>query len=297
MILEKTARETLTAVEMDVGDELVFRLFDGSVRRILLEKASARVHETTLPDLRKAQMGARTVCRCHCRLRIDGCATEMVRWIGNDRSFYEPWELFGLRIWFDATLPLFDFLQETHGACKPRKAARFAVQDASRRICPVLLHPWCPLPKDGLKISDCYDGSDCWMGPYFGAEAHGGLDINHPAGTPIWAPVEIHDHEFFDHIDRGANNNRWRGHHDWPDGSRWILQTHHVIRLLTEEHKPIPAGMQYALGAGVLTGSHEHSHFVFKVREPGAADGEEILLDPWILFWQMYQDRRTTAAK
>ncbi len=30
-----------------------------------------------------------------------------------------------------------------------------------------------------------------------------------------------------------------------------------------------------------------HSHFIFTVYD----DGELILLDPWILFWQMYQDQ------
>lgn len=117
-----------------------------------------------------------------------------------------------------------------------RKAARFAVEDASARICPVLLHPWCPLPEGGLRIEDCYEGSDCWMGPYFGADAHGGLDINHPAGTHL------------------------------------------------------------ADGAGVWNGSHEHSHFAFKVIEPGEDDADAIPLDPWILFRQMYQDRRITQA-
>jgi hypothetical protein len=262
-----------------------------------LEKSWARVHETTLGELKKAQEGARTVCRCNCQLRIDGHAVQMVRWIGDQRSFYEPWELFGMRLWFDGNRDLFEFLEENHGPCKPRKQARFALQDATRRICPVLLHPWCPLPAGGLRIEECYEGADCWMGPYWGAEAHGGLDINHAAGTPIWTPVEIHDHEVYDRVDKGANNNRWRGIHRWPDGSAWLLNVAHIIRLLVKEHEPIPAGTRYAEGAGMLTGSHEHSHFMFAVREPGAQEGEDILLDPWILFWQMYHDRGCTVAR
>ena len=296
MIVEKAARETLTAVELDLGDELVFALAGGDVRRVVLEKSWSTVHETNLADTHQPRHGGRTVCRCACQLRIDGHAVQMVRWIGSQRSFYQPRELFGMRIWFDGNQDLFEHLLENHGPCRPGKRARFAVQDASRRICPVLLHPWCPLPPGSLRIEDCYEGLDCWMGPYWGGEAHGGLDVNHPAGTPIWAPVAVDDHEMFDHVDRGANNNRWRGVHGWADGSVWRLGVSHVIRLLVPEHEPVPAGTQLAEGAGMLTGSHEHSHFTFAVREPGAGPGDEILLDPWILFWQMYQDRRLTAA-
>jgi hypothetical protein len=201
-----------------------------------------------------------------------------------------------MRVWFDGTADLFEFLTENHGACRPRKAARFAVQDARRRICPVLLHPWCPLPEGGLRIGDCYEGGDTWMGPYQGAEAHGGLDINHPAGTPIWAPIAFDDHALFDRVEDGANNNRWRGIHRWPDGSVWTLQVHHVIGLRVPEHEPVPAGAHLADGAGVWVGTTEHSHFVFKVTEPGAAEDEGVLLDPWILFREMYRDRKATTA-
>lgn len=292
MKIEKEARATLTAVELDKGDELVFRLRDGSVRHIVLESTGSGVQSTTLTDLKKPERGAKSVFRCHCCLRMDGVRVELARWFGNQLSFNPPWELFGIRLWFDGTQDLFDYMQEDHGPCKPRRHARFAVQDATQRICPVLLHPWCPLPEGGIRIEDCYDGSDCWMGPYFGADAHGGLDINHPAGTPLWTPFAIDEHEMYDRVEADANNNRWRGMHQWPDGSTWILQTAHVIRLLVPENEPIAAGTQYAEGAGVHIGSHEHSHFVFKILEPGAQPGEEILLDPYILFRQMYEDRR-----
>lgn len=296
MIIERQTRDTLTAVELDKGDTLQVRLADGTVRRITLESTSSSVDSTTLADLKQPRHGAHSVFRAHCQLRIDGTAVQLVRWYGNQLSFNPPWELFGLRLWFDATQDLFDLMSETHGACKPRKHARFALQDATRRICPVLLHPWCPLPAGGLRIEHCYDGSDCWLGPYFGAEAHGGLDLNHPAGTRLWTPIAIDDHALFDRLETGANNNRWRGSHRWPDGSTWILQSHHLIRLLAPEHTPLPAGLAYAESGGMLTGSHEHSHFVFKVREPEASPDDEIALDPWILFWQMYQDRNQTNA-
>jgi hypothetical protein len=297
MILERIARETLTAVELDHGDVLLFTLASGQTRRIEVKRTAAWVYHSTLKEPKKEQSGAVTNYRFNCTLLIDGHSVTLNREVATQQSFYQPWELFGMRIWFDAVDDIFNFLVETHGVCRPRKKLRLAVQDATKRICPVLLHPWCPLPEgDSLRIQDCYNGEDCWMGAYFGASAHGGLDINHPAGTPIWAPLEFHDHFLFNTLGK-ENNNRWRGLHRWPDGSTWILQVHHVIRILFKEHEPIPAGAHFAEGAGVLNGDHEHSHFVFKIREPGAAEADDILLDPWILFWQMYQDRRLTVAK
>jgi hypothetical protein len=85
----------------------------------------------------------------------------------------------------------------------------------------------------------------------------------------------------------GHNNNRWRGIHRWPNGSEWILQAHHMTALTVPEHTPLKKGQQFAYGAGVLSGEVDHTHFVFKVHD----EGETVLLDPWILFWQMYRDQ------
>ena len=192
-----------------------------------------------------------------------------------------------MQVWLDAVQDIFGFLNEAHGACRPGRHARFALQDAGLGICPEPLHPWCPLPAGGLRIEQSYRGEDCWLGAYNGASAHGGLDINHPPGTPLWAPVDIHDHCYFNSLAMG-HNNRWRGIHRWPDGSAWILQAHHMTALTVAEHTVISKGTQFARGAGVLSGAVDHSHFVFKV-----ADGDgTILLDPWILFRQMYRDQK-----
>lgn len=294
MIVEKTARTTLTAVELDIGDELHFTLASGVVRRIKINHASAGIYSSNLDTLAKPGPLAKVVLQMNCKLEIDDTPVTLVRTVGSQASFYEPWELFGMRIWFDGCQKLFEHLTEDHGACKPRKQVRLAVQDATLRICPVLLHPWCPLPDGGLRIDDCYQGSDCWLGPYFGTDAHGGLDINHPSGTPLWTPIAVDEQAYFESLATGANNNRWRGTKRWADGSSWVIQAHHIIRLLHPENTPLDAGLHYAETAGVYIGSHEHTHFAFSVIEPGGTFEDRILLDPWILFWQMYRDRRTT---
>ena len=296
MVIEKRARETLTAVEMDVGDELRFTLASGEVRSMVVKGSSAGVFHTTVDEPRVEKPGAVTNYRFYGKLSIDGVEVNIGREVATQRSFYEPREVMGLRLWLDAVDDIFEFLTEDHGTCRPRKRVRLAVQDAALGICPVLLHPWCPLPAGGLRVADCYNGEDVWLGAYFGAAAHGGLDINHPAGTPIRAPFAIDDHELYNRVERGDNNNRWRGRHRWADGSTWILHVCHLVRLRVPEHRPVEAGALLADGAGVWIRSHEHSHFVFRVVEPGDADEQSIYLDPWILFRQMYRDRERTTC-
>lgn len=290
--IERKAKDTLTAVELDPGDELHFQLADGKVRVIRLLETSAHVFETNLPEPKAGFPEGVTRIWTVMKLEIDGLRVELTREVGSQRSFYEPRVVMGMRIWPDAVLDIFNHINDTHGGCAPGRQARLAVQDATLEDCPVLLHPWCPLPEGGLRIEDCYDGLDCWMGAYWGADAHGGLDINHPAGTPLWTPLPFDDHYLFDSLEKGANNNRWRGLCHWPNGATWILQSHHVVRLLVPEHQPLMAGQHYADAAGVLCGSHEHSHFVFAVEDYG----QTIRLDPWILFWNMYRDRKRTSC-
>ncbi len=291
MKIVRQARPTLTPVELDVGDELQLTLADGVMRRIVVAAAHAGVDRRGV--VANGQREGVLSYRIACTLQIDGQVVQMVRTIPSQENFRPPPRALGLRLWLDAVDDIFSFLEEKHGSCRPKRKVRLAVWDERSRICPLLLHPWCPLPEGGLRVEQCYRGEDTWLGPYDGDAAHGGLDINHPAGTPLWTPLHIDSHELFDRVGMGANNNRWRGLHHWPDGSTWVLQSHHLIRLLVPEGEPISAGTHYAEAAGVLPGFHEHSHFVFRVR----TEGEEISLDPWLLFWQMYEDRRATAAR
>lgn len=290
--IRKRAKDTLTAVEMNRGDILEFTLCGGDIVRMELLSTAAEIMDTTLKTLKIEEDAARTNYRFKCVLRINGQEKHLEREVSTQRSFYEPWLIGGLRIWFDAVDDIFDILTETHGECRPTRHARFAIQDATMEVCPEDLHPWCPLPPGGLKIEDCYRGEDCWLGAYNGASAHSGLDINHPQRTPLWAPIDIHDHFFFNSLEMGHNNNRWRGIHRWANGSEWILQAHHMTELTVKEHDPIKRGQQFAWGAGVLSGAVEHTHFVFKIHD----DGETVLLDPWILFWQMYKDQKAAQA-
>lgn len=310
------ARETLTAVEMDHGDELHVTLHDGRVVSLTLEDSSATI-------IQRVEPGG-VIYQFSLEMRIDGQPMTMRRFVGSQESFYEPYVVSGLRIWPDTALAVFDLIPIRYPRlgnlqCLPRKAARLALQDASRRICPDPLHPWLDETENTLDIARCYNGDDSYLGAYLGQALHVGLDINHPAGSLLMAPLDFDTHGYFNSLEMGHNNNRWRGIRRWENGDVWALQSHHLIRLLIPSHRPLAAGTKYATTAGVHVGSHEHTHFEFKIgrkdpdsplasdpapasiahpidfddqSEAAQAAPEVLHLDPWIVFWQIFEDRR-----
>lgn len=296
MIIERKACETIVAVELMHGDIFDYILTDGSRTAIELVDTGADIIYTTLKKTGVEEPGAMTPYRFWGDFLVNGREYRLEREVGTQKSFYEPRVIGGVSIWLDAVDAIFDFIRETHGQCRlqenfstvlpPRRHARLALQQSGVRICPETIYPWCPLPEEGLKIEHCFRGEDCWLGAYNGASAHGGLDINHPEGTPLFAPINLDYHFLYNSVGKGSNNNRWKGFRRWQNGSEWILRSAHMTSLTVPEYAPLQKGMQYAEGAGVHVGGIEHSHFAFSVFNYG----ELIHLDPWILFRQMYLD-------
>lgn len=280
VIIRRKAKDTLTAVELNQGETLHFKLLNGQTRKLTL-------HETSAEILLKDKGG--TLYHFTCSVTIDGHEMLMERYVGSQESFYEPYVINGMRIWFDAVTDIFDFLSEKHGKCKPLKHARFAIADTSLPICPGEVKPWCPLARDFIDVKDCYNGDDCWLGAYHGVEAHGGLDINHPKGTEIYTPIDVDDQYLYKSITAGDPNNGWRGIRKWINGDVWKLSVSHVLRLLHPQHQPLSAGTHVAEGAAVWVWAHNHSHFMFSVTNE---DGQEIQLDPWIIFWQIFENNK-----
>lgn len=291
-VLERKTKSTITPFVLNHQDTLRLTLRDGRAWEMTLLGTSAEVTG------RRA--GGIAAYGFHGRVRINGQPHELRREVGTQASFYEPWEIDGVRLWFDAVSCVFKesggFMAEkdwTHGwVCMPSHHARFAVQEAGLPICPEPLAAWYPNPAGRLDIRDCYTGEDCWMGPYQGRAAHCGLDVNMKAGTTLFAPISFDDHYLFNSTQAGFNNNRWRGVRRWPDGSQWWLQAHHLIRMLVPERTPLKAGTPYATTAGVWVGLHEHTHFMFRVIEQGG----DYLLDPWILFWETFRQQRAAQG-
>lgn len=290
--LERTTQATLTAVEMNDGEVLRFRLANGETRTLEVVSTAARVLLTNLPQFKKGFHGGQSLYEMICRVRVDGHPLTMRRYVPVQQSLYEPYVINGLRIWFDGVRDIEQFLNDNHGGGLPRKDARFALQDMTLPICPEPLRPWYPNRENYIDVGESYNANDVWMGPYQGADLHGGLDVNMPIGTPLWAPIDFDTQFYFNSLAAGDNNNRWRGIRTWPNGERWVLQAHHIVRLLVPEHQPLKQNKRYAEAAGILTGSHAHSHFVFKI----GPEDDEVLLDAWILFWQIFENNKRRAG-
>jgi PKD repeat protein len=297
--LERRASETLTAVEMNVGDSLRYTLAGGATRTIVVEDVDARILITNLPEPKRAMGSGGTVYVMTCRLRVDGHPLTVRRYVPDALSFSEPIVVNGVRLWLDGVRPVEKFLNANHspgdekiGGGIPRKDARFALQDATLPLCPQELRPWYPLAAQTLDAAQCYNADDVWMGPYQGADLHGGLDLNMPSGTPLWTPIDFDDQYYFHSLKKGDNNNRWRGVRTWPNGQRWVLQAHHLNRLLVQEKQPLRQGVTYAETAGVHAGNHAHTHFLFKI----GPEDDEIMLDPWLLFWETFENTRRRSG-
>jgi hypothetical protein len=306
---------------MNCGDTLQWQRMDGQMWTLVLEETSADIVQRVKPG--------GIVYRFDCRVKINGQSMTMRRYACSQECFYEPYVVDGVRIWPDIVKDVFDLIpvrypRKGNLQCVPRKDARFAIQDATLRICPEPTHPWLDEPLGFIDVGRCYNGDDCYLGPYLGQACHVGMDINHPKGSLLFTPIRFDTQAYFNSVASGDNNNRWRGIRRWANGDVWALQTHHLIKLCAAENTPLKAGTEYATTAGVRVGSHEHTHFEFKIGRPrsmppsGAAREEssiaypinfddqselarkrpEVLhLDPWIVFWQTFEDQKAREGK
>jgi hypothetical protein len=284
--LDLAAKETLCVAELTHGDTLRFRLRSGQTRSFEIQQTSARIVE-------RVQGGI--VYSFECRLLADGQPLTLRRYVCSQETFYEPWVVNGVRLWFSSSAAIFKLVPVRYGQDHyPFDAdVVLALQDATLPICPQPPRMWFPLERHFIDVGKCYNGDDPWLGPYLGQACHVGLDINMPRGTPLYAPLDFDDHWIF------SADHRWRGVRRWSNGDLWALQSHHVDRLLVREGARLTAGMHYAEAAGKGVGSHPHSHFEFRigpeVLNRGQLGGVEI--DPWIFFWQMFETDKAATGE
>lgn len=283
------AKKTLTVVELNAGDIIEYELQSGRIVNLKLIESNSEVIFSTVELPGQGNDDDASVFKMECVINIDGQDLEMKRYVPVQESFYEPYNVNGLRIWFDAVKSVDRLYNENHGDCLPKKEVRLALHDASLPISPEEITTWCNLPYNYPDVKHSYRGEDTWLGTYYGSDLHGGLDINMPSNSPLWAPLSFDNNFTFNSIKSGHNNNRWRALKHWDNGDIWIVQTHHHNELIVPEFKEIRKGTKYAHSAGTLAGSHTHTHFVFKVKQPNF---EEFYMDPWIIHWQILENKK-----
>ena len=269
-IIKRSAKNTITPVLLNHGDILEFTLRNGQKRTFQLLETDASIMRTNILDLTVEQHDGGTVMQFSCKVLIDGHEMTMQRYLPTQESFYEPYVINGMRIWFDAVQDYFEFFTLKHGWSKPRADARFAVSDALDPVAPDMAM-WYPNDRHYINVKNSYLGGDVWMGPYLGGSPHDGLDINTPKGTSLFSPVSITDMDdqwllvgFEPKPELWAI---WRGIKNWPNGSVWTLSVLHLDKYLVEEHSPLIKGTHIAEAAGTGVGAEEHSHFQFMIRD------------------------------
>ncbi|MHB9132639.1 MAG: hypothetical protein ACYDBB_16340 [Armatimonadota bacterium] len=302
-MLLRTSKPTITPFGLHHGETLLFTRRHGGAWEMTLLDTSAEVIARDYARYGNGDTGHGTgdisAYAFSCAVRINGHDYTLRREVGRQASFYEPWTIDGMHLWFDAAACTFShaggFMVEKDWRggtlCAPDQAARFVMHEADLPICPEPLHPWYPNTTGQINIGDCYLGEDCWMGPYGGIAAHCGLDINMPKGTILTTPFALDNQYLQRTTAAGYNNNRWRGIRRWEDGAEWWLETAHQIDMLAPERTPLSAGTPYATAAGVFVGYAEHTHFNFRIIEQGG----DYMLDPWIIFWAIFRQGRMSG--
>lgn len=273
-VITRTAKNTITPVLLNKGDILEFKLKNGQVRTLQLLETNASIIRSNVKDFHEEynlQANGGTICEFSCKVLVDGHIMTMQRYLPTQESYYEPYIINGMRIWFDAVKDYFNFFSLKHGWCEPRADARFAVSDATDPVAPDLVE-WYPIDNPFLDVNDSYLGDDVWMGPFMGVEPHGGMDVNTPRGTPLFTPFEItkEDNQWLStnfepkpHYFASA----WSAIKNWQNGSEWHLRFAHLDNYLVSEHTPLKKGTQIAEAAGTGVGHEEHTHFGFRIRD------------------------------
>jgi PKD repeat protein len=299
--IERKFKETITSVELNHGETLKYTRKDGSVLTIDLLSTSANILYTNRDKIPPGESGndlgsmyrARLIYEFTCDVKINGLSMTMHRYVCSQESFYEPYVINGVRIWFDGVTDIFEehkgFLNRVRSANgKPGKNVRFVLQDVTHRICPGEIHPWFIdgedrnenfIYKDNfIDIGRTYNGDDCFLGAYMGGQSHGALDINMAQNSLMYAPFDLDTQEGI----------RANGSKTWPDGSEWRINTGHVIEKYIPDNTPVNGGDVYGRGARRGTALHPHAHFGFQIYESGILYD----IDPWIIFWQLFEDNK-----
>ena len=124
-----SAKDTLSALEMNHGDTLAFQLRSGRTFTLTLDDTDATILEKVTPG------GIVYQFRAH--VRVDGQPMTLHRYVCSQECFHQPYVVDGVRIWLDTVKDVFDLIpirypRKGNLQCLPRKDARFAKVERGR---------------------------------------------------------------------------------------------------------------------------------------------------------------------
>ncbi len=154
----------LKAVELDPGDTLRYPLRNGQVREFVLQRTAARpIFSWDNPD-NKWRSGR--IYQMEAELLCDGQPLRLQRIVSAQQSYYEPYHLNGVTVFFDAVSDIKAFIQDNHGSSGsrsfPRKKCRLAFIEMGDAFASQPLRPWLPLAENYLDVTQSYEGADTW---------------------------------------------------------------------------------------------------------------------------------------
>lgn len=137
----------LKAVEMDWGDTLVYELKSGQMRTFVLQKTAAE--PAYIYDLPENQWRSGCIYRMQATLLCEGQPLTLHRIVSAQQSYYEPYHINGVTIFFDAVNDIEDFIKDNHGS--KGMAATACGQAQQHKASPAIS----PICKRGDTVSHC----------------------------------------------------------------------------------------------------------------------------------------------
>ena len=297
----REAKATVTVVELDAGETLRFHRTDGEQLTLRLVSTGARILYTNKDRIPEDESGhdggnmfrARLLYEFTAEVLINEVPMTLRRYVSSQESFYEPYVVNGVRLWFDGVQDIFEqdggFLSTARRENgRPDKNARFLLQDMTKRIAPERIHA--PF-KDGeerdpnyiykenfIDVGRAFNGDNAFLGAYLGGQSHGALDINMAMDSLMYAPFGVDTQEGI----------RFNGERTWPDGSRWHFSLGHMAVKHIADNVPVRGGTAFGRGARRACWWHPHAHFGWMIKE----HGRTYQIDPWILIWQHFEDNK-----
>jgi len=122
----------LKAVEMNIGDTLIYQLQSGQPRTFVLRRTSAGPVFTFDNPVNEWHSGI--VYAMKCSMMADGQEPSLERIVSAQQSYYEPWHINGVSFFFDTVREIAEFIKDNHGEKASTAFFKFFWRSACRDL-------------------------------------------------------------------------------------------------------------------------------------------------------------------